>query len=86
MAREKATITLDRTKAALAQALIGAESTSAVVDVALDRLIRAEQLRGDIAAYRKTPPTEDEIALVAATEYGNLGDNTDWEALYQDIP
>jgi len=36
MVKEKATITLDRRKAEEARALVGAESTSAVVDVALD--------------------------------------------------
>src|ERR1019366_29784 len=63
MAREKATITLDRSKAAEARAMVGAGSTSEVVDLALDRLIRAEQLRADIAAYRREPPTQAEVDL-----------------------
>ena len=39
MAKEKATITLDRAKAAAARALLGVESTSEVIDMALDQLI-----------------------------------------------
>jgi hypothetical protein len=86
MAREKATITLDRDKAAEAKALVGAESTSAVVDLALDRLIRAERLRRDIAAYRKTPVTDDELVLASLAAPGSdLADDTDWAALYGDV-
>lgn len=84
MAKEKATITLDRKKAEEARALVGAESTSAVVDVALDRLIHLERLRRDIAAYRNSPPTDDEIALAELADTGLLGDDTDWESLYGD--
>jgi hypothetical protein len=84
MAKEKATITLDRAKAEEARVLVGAESTSAVVDVALDRLIRFERLRRDIAAYRANPPTDDEMALAELADTGLLGDDTDWEALYRD--
>lgn len=81
MAREKITITLDRAKAEQARSLLGIASTSEVVDIALDRVIQAERLRRDIAAYRKTPPTSDEVelALLAAT---TLDDDTDWEAAY----
>jgi hypothetical protein len=81
MAREKVTITLDRSKAESARALVGAASTSEVVDIALDRLIRAERLRRDVAAYRRIPPTgaEAELALLDTVD---LDDPTDWEALY----
>lgn len=85
MAKEKATITLDRRKAEEARALVGAESTSAVVDVALDRLIHLERLRRDIAAYRATPPTDDEIVLAGLADTGLLGDDTDWESVYRDV-
>ena len=81
MAKEKVTITLDRSKAEGARALVGAGSTSEVIDVALDRLIRAERLRRDIAAYQRTPPTREEIDLAAAAALPDL-DDTDWEALY----
>lgn len=84
MAKEKATITLDRRKAEEARALVGAESTSAVVDVALDRLIHLERLRRDIAAYRETPPQEDELALAELAALGQLDDDTDWVALYSE--
>jgi hypothetical protein len=83
MAREKVTITLDRSKAESARALVGAASTSEVIDLALDRLIRTERLRRDVAAYRRLPPTgaEAELALLDAAD---LDDTTDWELLYAD--
>jgi len=84
MAREKATITLDRSKAATARALLGVGSTSEAIDVALDELIHAARLRTDIAAYQRTPPTQDEVALASLGDIGGIGDETDWEALYVD--
>jgi hypothetical protein len=84
MAKEKATITLDRAKAAAARDLLGVGSTSEVIDVALDRLIRAERLRADVAAYQRVPTTEDEIDLASFGDISGIGDDTDWEALYAD--
>jgi hypothetical protein len=83
MARKKVTITLDRSKAESARALVGAASISDVIDVALDQLIRTERLRHDVAAYRRLPPTgaEAELALLDAAD---LDDPTDWEMLYAD--
>ncbi len=82
MAKEKASITLNREKAEEARALVGADSTSAVVDVALDRLIQLERLRRDITAYRVNPPTDDELALAELVGEGLLEDDTDWADLY----
>jgi len=82
MAKDKVTITLDRAKVSRARSLIGARSTSEVIDLALDRLIRAERLRADIAAYRRVPPTDAEAQLAAVGDVSALGDETDWEALY----
>ncbi len=82
MAREKATITLDRGKAAIARALLGVGSTSEAIDAALDQLIHTERLRADIAAYQRMPPTQDEVALASLADTGGIGDETDWEALY----
>lgn len=85
MAKAKATITLDRDKAEEARTLIGAASTSATVDVALDRLIRTERLRRDIAAYQATPPSDEELLIAdMAAVSGDLADDTDWAALYTD--
>jgi len=81
MARDKVTITLDRTKAATALSLVQAASTSEVIDVALDHLIRRERLSKDIAAYRQLPLTEAEMRI-ADLETADLDDDTDWEALY----
>lgn len=47
----------------------------------------AVRLRNDIAAYTGTPPTEEEVALAAITPpWGDLTDDTDWDALYGDEP
>ena len=84
MAKEKVTISLDRRKADKARTLVAARSTSEVIDLALERLIDAERLRRDIAAYRRVPPNDSEgrIAELAATN--GLADETDWEALYRE--
>jgi hypothetical protein len=84
MAKEKATITLDRSKMEEARALVGAQSTSAVVDLALDRLIRVERLRRDVSAYRAHPPADDELLIAELAGAGELDDDTDWAALYED--
>jgi hypothetical protein len=85
MAKEKTTITVERRKVDEARRLTGVASTSAAIDLALDRLIRGERLRNDIAAYTGTPPTEEEIALAAITPpWNDLTDDTDWDALYAD--
>ena len=83
MARVKATITLDREKVARAAALIGGESMSEVIDIALDRLIRSEELRHDIAAYLRQPMTEDELAAGQPPVQFDLDDaDVDYDALY----
>ena len=82
MARQKVTITLDRAKAEAARQLVGATSTSEVVDLALDRLVRAERLRHDVEAYRRQPPTADERELADSAETEVLQADTDWERLY----
>jgi len=85
MAKEKVTITLNRAKADHARALLAARSTSEVIDLALDRLIDAERLRRDIAAYRRIPPTAPEAAIALLAETSGLADETDWEALYPEV-
>lgn len=84
MAKQKVTITLDRAKAEEARALVGSSSTSDVIDVALDRLIRAERLRRDIDAYRRVPPTDTDLLVALQADTSGLADDTDWEALYDD--
>jgi hypothetical protein len=85
MAKDKVTITLDRAKADRARALLAARSTSEAIDLALDRLISAERLRRDIAAYRRIPPIAAEAALALLADTSALADETDWEALYSDV-
>jgi hypothetical protein len=83
MARDKATITLDREKVARAAALVGRESMSDVIDIALDRLIRSEELRRDIAAYARLPLDEAESALADISVEFDLDDaDVDYDALY----
>jgi hypothetical protein len=82
MAKEKVTISLDRRKADKARALVGARSTSEAIDLALERLIDAERLRRDIAAYRRVPPTDAEGRIAELAASNGLTDQTDWEALY----
>jgi hypothetical protein len=85
MAKEKVTITLDRAKANHARTLVAARSTSETIDLALDRLIDAERLRRDIAAYHRIPPTAQEAAIAVLGDTSGLADETDWEALYPEL-
>ncbi|MDA8296292.1 MAG: type II toxin-antitoxin system VapB family antitoxin [Actinomycetota bacterium] len=81
MAKEKATITVDREKLAEARALLGATSASAAIDVALSELIRRHKLRNDLKAYTASPPTAEEMALGRSSpDWVDLADDTDWEA------
>jgi hypothetical protein len=83
MAREKATVTIDRDKLERAKALIQVRTMSETIDVALDRLIRGEQLRRDVAAYAREPLTADELELADVPLDLNLeDDDVDYEALY----
>lgn len=83
MAREKATVTIDRTKLERARALIQVRTISETIYVALDRLIRSEQLRRDVAAYAREPLTAEELTLADAPFDLDLDDDeVDYEALY----
>src|SRR5437867_3497208 len=78
MAREKATVTIDRNKLETAKALIRVKSISETIDVALDRLIRAEQLRRAVAAYARQPFTEVALGREAGLAHKSVAnfDNT----------
>jgi len=81
MAKEKATITIDRAKLAEARALLGAGSASAAVDIAITEVIRRGRLRRDVEAYTASPPTAEEVALgQVRPDWADLADDTDWEA------
>ena len=83
MARDKATVTLDRAKVHAAMDLTGGRSMSEVIDIALDRLIRAEQLRRDVVAYARQPLSDDEVALTDMRVTLDLDDeDVDYEAPY----
>ena len=83
MARDKATITVDRSKLQLVRELTGAASASQAIDIALGELIRIDRLRNDVAAYRSQPSTFDEVELAAQRpNWIDLDDDTDWEAIY----
>jgi hypothetical protein len=84
MAREKATITLDRAKARAAMLLLEVHTMSEVIDLALDRLIHAERLRRDVAAYGRTPPTDADVALADMPVTFDLEDtDVDYESDYR---
>jgi hypothetical protein len=83
MAREKATITLDRAKATEVQRLTGAGSTSEAIDLALTRLITIERLRRDVEAYTGRPLTDAETAVGDLPVAFDLDDaDVDYDALY----
>ncbi len=83
MARQKATITLDRQKVEEARELTGQKSTSAVIDLALERLVRSERLRRDIEAYQRTPSGADEFPIGDLPVEFNLDDReVDYEKQY----
>jgi hypothetical protein len=87
MARDKATITLDRKKVSRAAALVGGKTMSEVIDMALDRLIRIEELRRDVAAYARQPLDEAELALTDLPVEFDLDDaGVDYSALYGQQP
>lgn len=86
MAKRKVTITLDADKAHRARSLTGAASTSGVIDLALDNLIRRRLLEDDIAAYRRTPSTSEDQQIAKHSDPPDLDDDTDWAALYADLP
>jgi hypothetical protein len=84
MARQKATITLDRAKARDAMTLVEVHTMSEVIDLALDRLIRAERLRRDVAAYGADPPTDLGAALADMPVTFDLDDaDVDYESDYR---
>mgnify|MGYP003547400706 CR=1 FL=1 len=73
------------TTIAAVRKLVGAASASDAIDVALEREIRTERPRGDIAAYAGVAPSADEVAIAAFRPASpDLADDTDWEALYGD--
>jgi hypothetical protein len=83
MAREKATITVDRAKVDTAKALVRAKSISETIDVALDRLIRTEQLRHDVSAYTNKQIGDGELAIADLPVEFDLDDaDIDYEAIY----
>lgn len=83
MARQKATITLDRTKARDAMALVEVHTMSEVIDLALDRLIRAERLRRDVATYGSGPAADLDLALADIPVTFDLDDtDVDYESDY----
>ena len=87
MARQKATVTLDRDKVEEARLLIGGQSMSEVIDVALDRLIRTERLRRDVEAYTRHPQDRAELGVAdLAVTFDLDDDEVDYDALYGGSP
>lgn len=81
MAKEKATITVDRAKLDEARAVLGASSASAAIDAALTEVIARARLRRDLEAYARARPSDDEAALAdVLPDWSDLADDTDWDA------
>ena len=81
MAKEKATITVDRAKLSEARAVLGVSSASAAIDVALTELLRRHRVLHDVDAYTRTPLTAEEAALGhSPPDWRDLADDTDWDA------
>lgn len=87
VAKERATITVDREKLSEARAMLGAPSASATIDVALSELIRRLRLRNDLRAYARVPPTADESAIGRSSpDWVDLADDVDWDAEWPEHP
>lgn len=85
MAKEKATITVDRAKLAEARALLGVSSASAAIDIALTDVVKRARLRMDVEAYARHPSTDEEVALAEVPpSWDDLVDDTDWDAEWPD--
>jgi hypothetical protein len=85
MAREKTSVTIDRSKVDEVRRLTGAASTSAAIDLALGQLIAVVRLRQDLSAYTKTPPSDAELALARLPhDWSDLADDADWDAAYRE--
>ena len=81
MAKEKATITVDRAKLSEARAVLGVSSASAAIDIALSELLRRRRVLHDVEAYLRTPPTGEEGAPShVLPDWSDLADDTDWDA------
>ncbi len=83
MAREKATITVDRSKLAEARTIFGVTSSSEAIDRALGDVVRRARLRSDVEAYLQSPTGPDERALMDGPgDWSDLVDDTDWDSLW----
>ncbi len=84
MAKEKVTITLDRSQVDEVVRLTGATSTSGAIELALRHLIKAERLASDLRAYERQPSTPFEKSLgELSQDWSDIADDTDWEAVCQ---
>lgn len=87
MATRKTTLIIDSDDLEEARRLTDSPSASATVAAALRQLIRAERLQRDLRAYGVVGPLPSEVGLAALpVEHRDLVDDTDWEALYDDVP
>jgi Arc/MetJ family transcription regulator len=83
MPRVKTTVSIDQSNLQAACELLGTTSTSEVVDIALERYVRAERLLRDIRGYLAQPPTPEELLFAEVAAEFDLGDDhVDYEALY----
>lgn len=81
MVKSKLSVSLDPGKLKQAQALVGADSVSELLDVALARLIEEELERRHVDGYERVPVHQD-LATWAALPREADPDEVDWAALY----
>lgn len=85
MAKDKATITVDRGKLDAARAAVGAGSASETIDIALTELLRRLRRQRDVQAYAGAPLTEDEVSIGGIpVDWTDLADDTDWDSLWSE--
>lgn len=83
MAKDKVSVTLDASKVRHARELVGADSVSELLDLALSRLIEEELERRHVDGYVRRPPAADEMAWSQAPrDPAGIADDTDWAGLY----
>lgn len=87
MAKEKLSVTLDRAKLVRAQELTGVATVSALLDLAVTRLLTQELERRHIAGYQRHPQGKNDIAWAEiARDPTDIADDTDWAELYGVTP
>ena len=83
MPKTKASVSLDPVKVAQARELLGGQTLSEVIDIALERLIVGELERRHVAGYVRQQPDQDDDAWAEVERNpSGIADDVDWAGLY----